>query len=220
MSLTRKLFAFGKPVESFCDISEHANVFWKDLTGRYLYVNDVLEKQFGVDIQDCVGANDHDLKMSNEVSIWRREDFNTLLLGKPKLFFCKGIALKTGIDYNYLSLKTPLLNSSNHVKGVFGLSFHLDKLWVVNATDKVNMVDFLSPFLSALIPYESGVLADLTKRERECAYHMVQGKTAKEIGCILSISPRTAEGHLDSIKYKLGCQTRSQVISILLADIL
>jgi DNA-binding CsgD family transcriptional regulator len=62
--------------------------------------------------------------------------------------------------------------------------------------------------------YTVGVLhgeKNLSPRESECLFYLLRGKTMKEIGKALSISPRTVETHLEHIKQKLGCATRGEM---------
>jgi len=54
----------------------------------------------------------------------------------------------------------------------------------------------------------------LTKRERECVAHLLDGLSMKEIGVNMKISPRTVEYYLDNIKRKFGCLYKSQLIPI------
>jgi len=51
----------------------------------------------------------------------------------------------------------------------------------------------------------------LTSREFEVAQLAAQGLTNRQIASRLTISPRTAEGHMENILTKLGFSTRSQV---------
>jgi len=62
------------------------------------------------------------------------------------------------------------------------------------------------------IDIRDGVLC-LTKREAECLYHLYNGGSAKTIGRILQLSPRTIEAHLDRVKQKAKCRTRLELIS-------
>lgn len=54
----------------------------------------------------------------------------------------------------------------------------------------------------------------LSKRELECLLWCVKNKTAKQIGKILSLSPRTVEDYLTKIKNKLGCQSKFELIDL------
>src|SRR5437879_10301356 len=53
--------------------------------------------------------------------------------------------------------------------------------------------------------------SELTRREREVATLLAQGLTNRQIAEKLFIAERTAEHHVEQIRYKLGFHTRSQV---------
>lgn len=52
----------------------------------------------------------------------------------------------------------------------------------------------------------------LSKRELQCLYHMLRGKSTKEIGRCLQLSFRTIDTYIDRIKAKFFCETKGQVI--------
>lgn len=54
-------------------------------------------------------------------------------------------------------------------------------------------------------------MVNLTRREREIASLVAQGLTNREIAQRLFIAERTAEGHVESIRNKLGFRSRTQV---------
>jgi DNA-binding CsgD family transcriptional regulator/sugar lactone lactonase YvrE len=58
----------------------------------------------------------------------------------------------------------------------------------------------------------------LSRREREVAQLVAEGLTSKEIGRRLFISERTAEGHVEQIRGKLGFRTRSQIAAWVASD--
>lgn len=58
----------------------------------------------------------------------------------------------------------------------------------------------------------------LTFREAEILMWIARGKTNKEIGIILSTSPRTVNKHLEHIFEKLGVSTRSAAVAMALND--
>ncbi len=67
--------------------------------------------------------------------------------------------------------------------------------------------DIVDSFLEAYSPEElrlKGRLKNLTHREEECLYWMIEGKTAAETGKILGISKRTVEVYRDKCRDKLG----------------
>ncbi len=75
-----------------------------------------------------------------------------------------------------------------------------------------------SPSLAALVLGEFRRLAKaadtnpLTEREREVLQYVARGKTYKELGLTLSISPKTAENHVRNILGKLHLSRRSDLV--------
>lgn len=52
----------------------------------------------------------------------------------------------------------------------------------------------------------------LSQRELECLFFLIRGYSAKAIGQVLNISPRTVERHIDNMKMKLACNNKAQLI--------
>jgi DNA-binding CsgD family transcriptional regulator len=50
--------------------------------------------------------------------------------------------------------------------------------------------------------------AILTKRQKQCLFHLLKGMTIKEIANSLQLSPRTVEHYFETIKVKLNCKSR------------
>ena len=75
-----------------------------------------------------------------------------------------------------------------------------------------------SPSLAALVLGEFRRLAKsadtnpLTEREREVLQYVARGRTYKEIGVALDISPKTAENHVRNILGKLHLSRRSDLV--------
>lgn len=53
---------------------------------------------------------------------------------------------------------------------------------------------------------------DLNARESLCLYHLLRGKTTREIAEAMTLSTRTIEDYVVSIKYKLGCDKKAHII--------
>jgi DNA-binding CsgD family transcriptional regulator len=58
---------------------------------------------------------------------------------------------------------------------------------------------------------------NLTSREAEVLLWAAKGKTNRDIGDILGISPRTVNKHLDHIYVKLGVETRTAAAAMAMA---
>ena len=63
----------------------------------------------------------------------------------------------------------------------------------------------------------SNINTQLTERELDCLISLSRGKTLKEVAKELNISPRTVETHLERIKYKFNCQTKTQAIDLFIS---
>lgn len=59
---------------------------------------------------------------------------------------------------------------------------------------------------------------DFSLREMDCIQYLLMGKTAREIANNLCVSTRTIEARLANMKSKLGCKTRSQLVSYLIEN--
>ncbi|MBS3652101.1 PAS domain S-box protein [Pseudaminobacter sp. 19-2017] len=57
-------------------------------------------------------------------------------------------------------------------------------------------------------------IAEMSEREREVLTGLLAGKTNKEIGRVIGISPRTVEAHRAHVMQRLGVQTLSQAVLI------
>lgn len=52
----------------------------------------------------------------------------------------------------------------------------------------------------------------LSARQKQCLFFLVYGKSAKAIAKILKVSPRTIETHIEILKVKFQCHTKSELI--------
>ena len=59
---------------------------------------------------------------------------------------------------------------------------------------------------------------DLTPREKEIAFHVANGKTSKEIGRLVAISPRTVEVHRARLMKKLGVRNLAELVSAVVSS--
>jgi DNA-binding CsgD family transcriptional regulator len=62
------------------------------------------------------------------------------------------------------------------------------------------------------------VTSALSRRELECLRWVLKGKSDREIGAILDISPTTAHFHVERVKKKLGVRTRTQAAGLLVTQ--
>ena len=110
-------------------------------------------------------------------------------------------------------------------RGYLAKSAPADELRVAIETVQAGRI-YLSPaiagqVIAALAGVSSGietVQTTLTPREREVMMHAVEGSSAKEIGAVLGISPRTVETHRARLMKKLGVHKTCDLVRIAIRE--
>jgi len=130
--------------------------------------------------------------------------------------------------------RTPLYNDYYRVIGidhVMAVPIHVDRRYLVSfvlnrskcgfSDRDRERLEIMRPHLGNLYrlsvaasrhwvpPAESALPDSLTPRERDVLRWVAAGKTDRDIGAILEISPRTVHKHLEHIYEKLGVETRT-----------
>lgn len=75
----------------------------------------------------------------------------------------------------------------------------------------------LSPETCQAFYRDLGILENgekLSPREKQCIKLLIEGKTAKETGATLGLSPRTIEFYFENIKNKLSCWSKQEILKI------
>jgi len=122
------------------------------------------------------------------------------------------------MHFNALTLKFPWLNDKNRVIGIIGFSIPFmqdDKASLAPSLSLLVTMGLLNAPISHQPSSLPGLIIDNTyfsKRETEVLFHLVRGKTAKQIGEKLGISARTVETHSGNAKNRIGAQSKSELI--------
>ena len=99
-----------------------AYIFTKDVSGRYLYVNEQVRQLFGVPLEQIIGRDDShffDLDQSDE------------LIANDRRVLCEGCTLQeeernihatTGEELIYWTVKSPVRNEAGEIVGLCGIS--------------------------------------------------------------------------------------------------
>lgn len=192
----------------------------KDTTSRFLIVGNCFAKAAGMRSGDSLkGRYDVDVKceLKQIAPLFTTED--TLVTGKR-------VSL-TILTYGFYAHNKPILiygkkypiTDKNGVT-VLGCGFCFQDM---TTSQLINLVPLLSMRKTvygncrlgnqfSCIIAESIPEYDLSRRQIECLFHLLRGQSANDIAITLNISKRTVETHIDTIKFKLGCDTKSQLI--------
>ncbi|MDF1760461.1 MAG: helix-turn-helix transcriptional regulator [Coxiellaceae bacterium] len=166
------------------------HVYWKDLAGRYLGCNALQAKKAGLACEiDVIGKTSDDLPWRKHARLLRSIDLEVISTRKPVMLEEQGICSENSYG-RYFSVKAPICEpESKKVVGIIGVSILIssDKDKVANAT------------------------SILSKREKECLIWLLRGRSAQQIGRMLSISNKTAESYVQKAKIKMNCDTRQEL---------
>ncbi len=79
------------------------------------------------------------------------------------------------------------------------------------AEDKYGAVDY-GQFVYKFINNITVNQYNISIREMECLFYVIRGHSAKSIGKRLGLSYRTVEDHIEKIKYKFHCTSKTELI--------
>lgn len=112
--------------------------------------------------------------------------------------------------------KTPIKDKNGNVVGTFNSGIDVTQISLFKAyallykLDNQLMKQDLKP--ASYILTEAHSPLPLTEKQENCLFLLIRGKSIKEIAKILGISPRTVESHMESIKNRLDCRSKSDII--------
>jgi len=121
----------------------------------------------------------------------------------------EAFGLKQGITHSYNALQIDTADTL--------ISLETSKYKI--GTEYLAIVEYILPHLHEAVTRIYGasreleVLPEFTIREKETLKWAYEGKTAWEIGVILSIAERTVKFHLNNIYQKLNVANRSQAVA-------
>lgn len=206
--------------------------YMKDVNGKYLGGNDYLAKSIsGVStIDDIIG---HDDKYLADIigSRWpeefylsiRQDDLRVIEKNQPLINKIEPAFLDSnGHVVMQLSTKMPLYSEHKKIIGIFGISLDVSNqlsplnLWTLYNQlypDKSLMHERLLSYIA--MNKGSKKISLLSYRELECLIYLSIGKTSKEIAKLNGLSYRTVEKHIEHIKEKSGCHSRSELVKLL-----
>jgi len=155
----------------------------KDLDGVYLFLSPEVTESFDICINDVLGGNDLELPWPEPNALaWMEVDKRIMKTRKSEQVF--HAVCRYGKTEWIRAYKSPLLGRNGKVQGLSGIA----------------------------IPISASARIPLTKQQTACLKHLAMGLTFKQIALALGLSPKTVEHYLDTVKIKLNCKTRQELI--------
>lgn len=182
-------------------------IWAKDKNYRYLYCNEHYAEAAGLDSpHHIIGKSDDQLPWRKYADFFRAGDYG-VLQGNSRTNVPEVSDTVNNVK-DILVSENQLLNKSNECVGIVGSFIDITGKQLIQKVghyDSVNKRYYLG----------DDVLdnAYFTAREIEVFKRLLLGYTAKEIGNILKISPKTAEAYIDNIKLKLQAKSKGEIIA-------
>lgn len=181
----------------------------KDFQRRFIDCNDTWlryanfkskDQIVGLTDKDCVWAPFSHISESYEKEI---------LTGKTYPLINPALAGKEGRFCWFHNFKWPKYDDKKNIVGLNVIAFEISD---PSKTNTLNFFKNLNRFNVDHFAIDKPTKDDLTKREKEILFYLCYGLALEKISKILSISIRTVETHVENIKNKLNCSTKSQLI--------
>jgi DNA-binding CsgD family transcriptional regulator len=195
---------------------------WKGLDLNYVMLNDATAKLFGFQSSSVSfqHISDHDLKCEAAALApqFQQDDNYVLQTGNDLTIFnfCKYGDSDWRLIFGRKSL---ILDENNQKKGVYGRFLDVTQcptfkmiLRICAFDQKTLAVNSCTPNQVTYVVKERFDEYNLSSRESEIIFHLIRGRSAKEIAAVTNLSSRTIEKHLDRIKVKMHCYSKSQLI--------
>lgn len=186
------------------DLDSHpAQVFCKDLDGRYLYVNPSVEKAYQCSAEQFVGLTAEESPFQIFATTYEYSDDLALTRGYIE---CIEPMIIGGEIVSGLAKKTRLMDKAQKPMGVLGFLEPLQG-------DQWQKGDYQHP---ASVPMDKFIakayFQGLTVRESEVLYLVVRGYSASAIAKELSLSVYTVQEYIESMKNRLAIDNKQQLI--------
>lgn len=191
---------------------------WKDRDSHYLGITDYMIEFIGLEPRDrLLGKNDSLIKPFEEFSEHYMYCDQIAMNVKPIQTIEKNTTANNGIIEVSVA-KHPIYNNAlDKVVGVFFFALPINYLSSQQYTSR-NLSSAQPSLVLSSTHYVFAIdkrnKIELTIKESHVFYYYLRGRTSKQIADSLSLSHRTAEDHIHSIKNKLNCKSRADIIDL------
>lgn len=207
------------------EILNSKNLFfgWKDKDLKIREVTNGVANLIGYEKwEDVYGITDYEVKCPTVLLAdeFRKKDSN--VMGHKKT--TSGLEVHKFSDgkiHSFLLERSPITDSDNCVIGIFLNMYEANYKYLNRiAIELYQFVNTIHPNkLGHSFEFtDTNEQYNLSKRENACLYYLIRGKSSSEIGNYLNLSKRTIDDYFDRIKYKMNCNSRSEIIEKCIAE--
>lgn len=184
------------------------HIGWKDLNRHYLGANKALLEFKGFsDVEEVVGKTDEELSPWSIEENKMFQQLDLCVLNGEKI---STVHLDSKTSEVFLLEKCPLTDQNSNITGLIYHCRPCHKNDVFRMLRQLDDKLHLSTHHYTLNDNQNKY--ELTSRECECVFLLIRGKSAKEIGALLSLSKRTIESYIENIKNKMDCKNKAEIL--------
>jgi DNA-binding CsgD family transcriptional regulator len=157
--------------------------------------------------EHTIGLTDYELPWSNAANYYKVQDVDAL--NGNHYAAVENTKISTGEVLTMLTKKQQVKNQNGEIIGisVFCMPLYSSQDCVMS----LNEICARSASAILTIARKSSNIV-LTRREEECLFYLLQGRSMKVMGSILTVSPRTIESYIEKLKSKFGCHNKYTLI--------
>ncbi len=190
--------------------------FVKDLNFRYVEISHDVASLASMKREHVIDKLDCELPWRNHSDLYWKNDQDVIKNGLLDVF--EPLPIDSKRVFVTRSLKFAMHDQERNIMGIIGQTYLFSQKETMGEALKAIMLFDQKSALNSNKKYNAYVTSEyhpdfnLTHRETECLFLLIRGKTAKEIGKFLTISPRTVEVYVENIKKKMCVNSRSDII--------
>ena len=184
---------------------------WKDCDSNYIGCNQAFSRVAGfknpASIQGQIDSNLPWQEYSQNI-----RDMDQLVLVGEECTYVETTKLTDQSEWIFYTRKKPLYNAQGKISGLSALCQIITHPKLIKKTHCINKQDI---YHFGFVPKQyqiKTIFTGFTERETCCLFYLIRGNTFKEIARKLNISNRTVETHIENIKLKMNCTSRSSLI--------
>ena len=190
------------------------NAYFLNTDSQFKNANEICALTcYGASIKSCLGKGALDIVPREIAKNTIRND--QLVMSSGKLIICEEeLKFKNAISLTGLSIKLPWYSHENKIIGLLGLSILSAQQALAESLLQITQLGLLTPPLEKQIISERYEINNvrLSKRETDVMHLLIRGNTAKQAAKKLFLSPRTIEDHIENIKIKTNCTSKSELV--------
>jgi len=203
-------------------------LLWRGRDMKYIGCNLLCAQLLGFDskkdiegIENLNGYSPQQIKHSNpkinvnDVDRTTEKEDETSILGKSQLILDAHLYGKDQEFKVLLTRKVPLLDSSGKIAGCLVHLNEIPQPTLANIHTLINIPNIKisdESFDELKYQFQEDQTISLSSRQKQCLKYLTQGRSAKMIAKKMNISSRTVETHIETIKAKMNCANKQELI--------